>query len=175
MSSDAEVPVFIFRPRPHGLWLFVLLCMAAAWALTQYWLLLQSRDLLLPALLTGAALVIVLLVLPWTVWLSRKTVVAEDRVTVSRGVLRSALYEVLLGEVREVRLERSVRDRLLGTGTILLDTDRGTTVKLPGVPYPRLVQQIVNDRVGPARVRLASRAWAPPYADPVQQTGEEPA
>lgn len=155
-TSPPEPPIVV-RPRPHGMWLSVALSAVATWALAQYWLPLQERQLLVPALLAYGGLLLVLLVLPWIVLLTRRVSLDDERVTVAHGLLRSSIQEVRLDEVREVRLTRGVIQRLAGTGTLQLDTDRGTTLELEGVPVPRQLQQVIDARVAPARMRLASR------------------
>lgn len=93
-----------------------------------------------------AAAVVRWSVLPWLRWLTTELVVTDRRITVERGVLRRTTRGVPLSRVADVGLERSLRQRLLGSGTLVLDTvgERGGLV-VPDVPRAREVADLVAD------------------------------
>ena len=160
MPAD-RTDVITVRPRLGGRWLATAACCAAAWAIAQYWIEIGAHRLVLPVLLGFAALLLLVFVLPWVAWLAHRISVDGEAITVSRGVLRSSVQQVRLAEVREVSVTRSPLQRATRTGSVLVSTERGTTLLLRGVPFPRLVQQAIDERVAPARMRLASRMhWA---------------
>jgi uncharacterized membrane protein YdbT with pleckstrin-like domain len=76
-------------------------------------------------------------VVPWLRWLATAFVVSDRRVTVRRGLLRRTSREVPLSRIADVEVERSLSQRLLRTGTLVLDTvgERGGLVvrDVPGV------------------------------------------
>jgi membrane protein YdbS with pleckstrin-like domain len=78
--------------------------------------------------------------LPWLRWLTTALVVTDRRVVVERGVLRRTSRGVPLSRVADVGIERSALQRLLGSGTLVLDTvgERGGVV-VTDVPRVREV------------------------------------
>lgn len=80
-----------------------------------------------PVLLTaiGAALLLLLLrasVVPFLRWLTTTLTVTDRRVSTRQGVLRSRIRDVALWRVADVVVERTVVQRVFGSGTLLLDT-----------------------------------------------------
>jgi uncharacterized membrane protein YdbT with pleckstrin-like domain len=75
--------------------------------------------------------------LPWLRWLSTVFVVTDRRVSLEQGVLRRSTRDVPLSRVADVGIERTLLQRLLRTGTLVLDTvgERGGLVvrDVPGV------------------------------------------
>jgi uncharacterized membrane protein YdbT with pleckstrin-like domain len=91
-----------------------------------------------------AAVVVRWSLLPWLRWLTTAFVVTDRRVTLQRGLLRRSSRGVPLSRVADVGLDRSLRQRLLGSGTLVLDTvgERGGLV-VPDVPRAREVADLV--------------------------------
>lgn len=94
---------------------------------------------LLRALVAGLVLLVVLraCVVPFLRWHTTTLVVTDRRVRARRGVLRSRTRDVDLRRVADVVVERSLGQRVVGSGTLLLDTvgERGSVVvrDVPGV------------------------------------------
>jgi uncharacterized membrane protein YdbT with pleckstrin-like domain len=95
-----------------------------------------------PLLRALVALVVLLVVLrvsavPFLRWLSTTLTVTDRRVRTRQGVLRSRTRDVSLWRIADVVVERSLLQRLVGSGTLLLDTtgERGGLVvrDVPGV------------------------------------------
>lgn len=94
-------------------------------------------------LLRGLVALAVLLVVlrgsavPFLRWASATLTVTDRRVRTRQGVLRSRTRDVPLWRVADVVVERSLLQRLTGSGTLLLDTtgERGGLVvrDVPGV------------------------------------------
>lgn len=93
----------------------------------------------------AAAAVLRWSVVPWLRWLGTVLVVSDRRVTVEWGVLRRARRSVPLSRVVDVGLHRSVPERLLGSGTLVLDAgaEHGVLV-VRRVPRARAVQREVE-------------------------------
>lgn len=91
------------------------------------------------------AVVVRLAVAPWLRWLSTAFVVTDRRVRMQHGVLRRTSRDVPLSRIADVGVERSVVQRLAGSGTLVLDTvgERGGLV-VRDVPRVREVA----DRLG---------------------------
>lgn len=90
------------------------------------------------------ALALLLLVLrasalPFLRWLTATVVVTERRVRARHGVLRSRTRDVPLRRVTDVVVERSLLQRMTGSGTLMLETagERGALVvrDVPGVRH----------------------------------------
>lgn len=92
----------------------------------------RHRSVLLAA--AGAALLLVLLrasVVPFLRWLTTTLTVTDRRVSTRQGVLRSRTRDVALWRVADVVVERTVVQRVIGSGTLLLDT-------VPHGPAPQM-------------------------------------
>lgn len=74
------------------------------------------------ALVAGVTVVVVLrwAALPWLRWLGTVLRVTERRVVVERGVLGRASRSVPLSRVVDVEVHRSLGQRLVGSGTLVL-------------------------------------------------------
>jgi uncharacterized membrane protein YdbT with pleckstrin-like domain len=90
----------------------------------------------------GIALLALLVVLracvvPFLRWVTTTLTVTDRRVSTRQGVLRSRTRDVSLWRVADVVVERTLAQRLIGSGTLLLDTtgERGGLVvrDVPGV------------------------------------------
>jgi membrane protein YdbS with pleckstrin-like domain len=94
----------------------------------------------------AAALVVRLSLLPWLRWLTTVLVVTDRRVVLERGVLRRTSRGVPLSRVADVGVERSALQRLLGSGTLVLDTvgERGGLV-VRDVPRVRALAAEIGD------------------------------
>lgn len=94
---------------------------------------------LLRALVAGLVLLVVLraCAVPLLRWHTTTLVVTDRRVRTRQGVLRSRTRDVDLRRVADVVVERSLGQRVVGSGTLLLDTvgERGSVVvrDVPGV------------------------------------------
>ncbi|HWH30487.1 MAG TPA: PH domain-containing protein [Mycobacteriales bacterium] len=88
-------------------------------------------------------------VLPWLRWLGTVLWVTERRLVVQQGVLRRASRSVPLSRVVDVEVHRSLGQRLLGSGTLVLPVagegrgERG--VVLRDVPRARELARLVED------------------------------
>lgn len=105
---------------------------------------------LLRAGIAGLAVLLVarLCVVPFLRWRTTTLTVTDRRVRTRHGVLRSRTREVPLGRIADVVVERSVLQRLTGSGTLLLDTggERGWIV-LRDVPGVVQVAALITDLV----------------------------
>lgn len=122
----------------------------------------------------GAVLLLVVLracLVPFLRWSSTTFTVTDRRVSTRQGVLRSRSRDVPLWRVADVVVERTVVQRLLGTGTLLLDTtgERGAVVvrDVPGV-------RRVADRLGDLLDELDPADVEPWDDDPWDEEGPVP-
>jgi len=91
---------------------------------------------------------------PMWVWLIRKRtryVVTTGRVVKKKGWLSKSSEEYPMEEIRHIKTSRSIGERILGGGTIILDTGPGE-IHLEAVPGPRdVVNTIREQKRTPAR------------------------
>lgn len=149
LEDDEEVVV---RTRPHARALAVpLLVLLVALGLAGF-AAARAPDgdgqRALRALVAVVALVVVVRwsVLPWLRWLGTVLEVTDRRVVVEQGLLRRTTRSVLLRRVVDVSYERSLGQRLLGSGTLVLAAvgERGP-VLVRDVPSVRAVARQVED------------------------------
>lgn len=83
---------------------------------------------------------------PFLRWRTTTVTVTDRRVRARSGVLRSRTRDVPLSRIADVVVERSLGQRLVGSGTLLLDTagERGAVV-VPDVPAVRRVAAELGD------------------------------
>lgn len=91
----------------------------------------------------GALLVLRLAVVPWARWVATALVLTDRRVRLRTGVCRSTTRDVPLGRIADVGVQRTMLQRLLGSGTLLLNTaGHGVPVAVADVPR---VQQVADE------------------------------
>lgn len=113
-----------------------------------------------------ATAVLVLLagsVAPWLRWRATWYVLTNRRLLVRSGVLRRRGIDIPLYRIMDVRFQRSVVDRLFGTGTLVVDggAERGDVVlgDVPSVTrVQQLLQRLTDSYAGPAPVGVADGA-----------------
>lgn len=139
--SDGEVVVM--RLRPHGRALVLpAVALVVAMGVAGFAAAAARRSEqagLLQALVAILLLAVVLRtsVVPFLRWRTTTLTVTDRRVSTRQGLLRSRTRDVALWRVADVVVERGLVQRLLGSGTLLLDTtgERGAIEvhDLPGV------------------------------------------
>jgi len=81
---------------------------------------------------------------PWAQWLTTRYVLTTDRVVIRQGVFARSGRDVPLTRVNDVSFHHSLIDRLLGCGTLTIESagEHGQ-VELPEVPRVEQVQREV--------------------------------
>ncbi|HSV66627.1 MAG TPA: PH domain-containing protein [Mycobacteriales bacterium] len=95
--------------------------------------------------------VIVLIVLAWFVlapllrWKTTHYVVTTNRVLIRTGVLTHTGRDIPLNRINDVAFEQSLFDRIIGAGTLQVESagETGQTV-LRNIPHSDDVQQVIN-------------------------------
>lgn len=109
-----------------------------------------------------AVAVVVLLrfsVWPWVTWQTTNYVLTTRRVVIRRGVFARSGRDIPLTRVNDVSFHHSLFDRMLGCGTLTIESagERGQ-VALPEVPDVELVQREVYRCVEEETRRVAGGA-----------------
>jgi uncharacterized membrane protein YdbT with pleckstrin-like domain len=95
----------------------------------------------------AALLVLWLTVLPVVRWRTTHLVVTDRRVLLREGVLSRQDIDVPLDRVAGVSTRRSVPGRLLGYGTLMVDTESGGALEFADVPAAERVQALLHQGV----------------------------
>jgi uncharacterized membrane protein YdbT with pleckstrin-like domain len=86
--------------------------------------------------LVGLGLVVWLVVLPFLRWWTTTYTVTNRRLITRRGILNKIGKDMPLMRINDVLYERSLIDRMLGCGTLFIQTAaEGGTIKLDDVPH----------------------------------------
>lgn len=99
----------------------------------------------------AAILLTLLVVIPFLRWRTTLFVVTNERVVMRSGILSRQGRDVPLSRVNDVSFEHSFLERILGCGTLMVESagERGQ-VTLTDVPQVEQVQRTVYDLVGKA-------------------------
>lgn len=81
---------------------------------------------------------------PFLKWFNATYTVTTRRIITRRGVFTKHGHDLPLRRVNNVNSERSVTDRMLGCGTLVLETAAGQPLVLPDVPRVVEVASAVN-------------------------------
>lgn len=90
-------------------------------------------------------LAIGLAVLPFLRWLTTTYTVTDRRIITRRGILNKSGHDLPLHRINNVNYESSVVDRILGCGTIVLETAAGQPLVLHDLPRVKLVHGRINE------------------------------
>jgi uncharacterized membrane protein YdbT with pleckstrin-like domain len=76
--------------------------------------------------------------------------ITNQRLTIETGLLSRELHETRLDRVQNVKSRQSMRDRLLGVGTVDFDTAGGASFgfSFRGVAHPRRIVRTVDRALG---------------------------
>lgn len=85
---------------------------------------------------------------PFLVWLAATYTVTNRRLTTRQGVLNRTGHDIPLSRISDVRFEKSVVDRMLGCGTLLVsDASDSQPITLPDVPQVESKQLQLSDQL----------------------------
>lgn len=134
-DDDDEEVVFDLRPHVKRLFLPAVVGPVVVGAASYGYFTVPWHWLQL-AIVAVAALVVLRYVLtPWLRWLTTHYTLTTHRLVVRQGVLRRSGRDIPLGRIADVAVKRSIRDRMLGCGTLVIETGgRDGQVVLADVP-----------------------------------------
>ncbi len=147
LSRDEQV---VLELRTHikaiAVPIIVLLLSLAVAGIAGVWLPAEWRPWSIYALL-GLLLVILLVFVLWPIliWRSATYTITNRRIITRRGVLNKLGHDLPLRSVNNVTYERSITDRMLGCGTLILETAAEEPLKLPDVPGVERVNRTIAD------------------------------
>lgn len=71
---------------------------------------------------------------PWLRWFTSTFAVTDRRIITRHGIINRKGHDVPLRRINNVNYDRDIIDRLLGCGTLTLETAAGQPLVLPDVP-----------------------------------------
>ncbi len=107
-------------------------------------------------LAAAGAAVLLFVVLPYLVWLSRTYTITTRRVIVKDGLGARRSRELSHVRGYTIAVRRGVLQRIWGTGTITLSNGAGAVLKLVNVPSVSLVHETLVDQIEVSQI-LAHR------------------
>lgn len=120
-------------------------------------------------MLWGAAGIIVLLlvVVPYCVWLSRRFTISTRRVIVRDGIGSRRSTEMSHARGYTISVRRGMLQRAVGAGTILLSNGVDPPLRLRNVPNVALVQETLADQVevGQILAHRGAQSTQNPFGD----------
>lgn len=95
----------------------------------------------------GLFLVLVLLLVlrPFLRWLTTTYTITDRRIITRRGILNKTGHDLPLRRINNVNYERSLTDRMLGCGTLVLETAAGQPLTLHDLPRVERVHVTINN------------------------------
>ena len=90
-------------------------------------------------------LVIWAVLIPFLRWLSATYTVTDRRIITRRGILNKTGHDMPLRRINNVNYERSLTDRMLGCGTLVLETAAGQPLVLHDLPGVEHVHMTINN------------------------------
>jgi uncharacterized membrane protein YdbT with pleckstrin-like domain len=116
-----------------------------------------------PAVIAAVAITVLTLLIGYFRRVSTKYLITNQRLRISRGIVRRSVQETRLERVQNVNYNQSVLDRMFGVGTVDFDT-AGTDdseFRFEWVDSPEQVVRAVDHAIEEARAEAASHRLAP--------------
>ena len=97
---------------------------------------------------------IVVLLAWWLHCQATSLLITESSVTLRKGLLSKSTNDVLIADIRNVRIEQTMWQRIFGVGSVAVSTSgqADMEIEVHGVPAPERIKAIINDRRTARRV-----------------------
>ena len=91
---------------------------------------------------------IVVLLAWWLHCQATSLLITESSVTLRKGLLSKSTNDVLIADIRNVRIEQTMWQRIFGVGSVAVSTSGQSDMEIEvhGVPAPDRIKAIINDR-----------------------------
>lgn len=86
-----------------------------------------------------------LVLLPFLRWVTSTYTITDRRIITRKGIINKVGHDLPLRRINNVNYERSLTDRMLGCGTLILETAAGQPLVLPDVPQVERVHVIITE------------------------------
>ena len=155
-ASDQERIVARFHGHARRLFWSALVLVAVAGAVGLLWGNLPEPFANWMLLAGGAAVVVLLVLIPWFVWLSRSYTITTRRVIARRGVFARRRREYAHARGYGIQVRRGPIQRMWRAGTITLVNGVDQPLVLRNIPDAGIVQEVLADQVEVSQI-LAHR------------------
>lgn len=150
LLNPGEKVIFSTRTHVKALALPALVLLVVAGASGYLASLVSSNDKHRGTFYIATAVVAVGLILwfslrPFLNWLTATYTVTDRRLTTHQGVLSRSGHDIQLSRISDVSYEKSIFDRLLGCGTLVIKDASELGVRLPDVPQVEEKQRVLSD------------------------------
>jgi uncharacterized membrane protein YdbT with pleckstrin-like domain len=91
---------------------------------------------------------LVVLFVWWLPCLATSLVITDRRVTLRQGLLSKDTNDVLIADIRNVKVRQNLLQRMFGVGTVAFSTSGQSDMEIEvhGVPAPERIKAIIDDR-----------------------------
>ena len=91
---------------------------------------------------------LVVLFVWWLRCLATSLVITDRRVTLRQGLLSKDTNDVLIADIRNVKVRQNLLQRIFGVGTVAVSTSGQSDMEIEvhGVPAPERINAIIDDR-----------------------------
>ena len=91
---------------------------------------------------------LVVLFVWWLRCLATSLVITDRRVTLRQGLLSKDTNDVLIADIRNVKVRQNLLQRIFGVGTVAVSTSGQSDMEIEvhGVPAPERIKAIIDDR-----------------------------
>ena len=97
------------------------------------------------AVAVALVLFLVLVLIPFLRWVTSSYTITDRRIITRRGIINKLGHDLPLRRINNVNYERSLTDRMLGCGTLILETAAGQPLRLPDVPDVERVHVTITE------------------------------
>jgi len=91
---------------------------------------------------------LVVLFVWWLRCLATSLVITDRRVTLRQGLLSKDTNDVLIADIRNVKVRQNLFQRIFGVGTVAVSTSGQSDMEIEvhGVPAPERIKAIIDER-----------------------------
>lgn len=119
------------------------------------WLGLLSRDATAPwdlisliaILAVGLALIVWLFLVPFFRWRTTHFIVTTDRVMAREGIINRTGIDIPLSRISSVRFEHGLVDRIVGCGTLIIESSSQEPLEFDDIPKVEMVHTLIYREV----------------------------
>ena len=86
-----------------------------------------------------------LVLLPFLRWMTSTYTITDRRIITRKGIINKTGHDLPLRRINNVNYEKSITDRMLGCGSLVLETAAGQPLLLPDVPRVEQVHRTIAD------------------------------
>jgi membrane protein YdbS with pleckstrin-like domain len=172
----------VIHKHPHWkmlLWPYVILIVTLAVGI---WLAILAKDAsspwnsvgLIAIGVVGLVLIVWLFLVPLVRWRTTHFIVTTDRVMAREGVIKRTGIDIPLSRVSSVRFEHGLIDRIVGCGTLIIESSSQEPLEFDDIPQVEKVHSFIYREVNDNPYDDFSRQGGPQPTQPYTEQGPPP-